>query len=221
MSIFGRQLKKEQRPASLLPKENEFWLMRGIFRDWSADRSKVGYYGLCSCSEEALCPPGKRSSQDRFYQVACNFTQKLLHDNPSAVLVEDISRSGNWGSQKDLFRQSTIHHGGIFFEEYGIDKDCYAFLFPSMPGDFLDEIFGWMAEHTCTEDIYVQYSTLNEADFPFSSISEVKEKTTVNLLIDDVHPVLILQSASSRSIEQISTMLHSSCSQEGWSFFLK
>lgn len=221
MCIFGRQSKKEQRSVSLLPKENEFWLMQGVFRDWLADQSKVGYYGLCAYSEEAICPPGERSSQDQFYQLVCNVIKRSLHDAPSVVLVEDFSHSKDWDSQKGLFRQLTLHHAGKLFEEYGPDKDCYAFVFPAIPNTFLSEIFWWMAEHTCTEDIYVQYSSLDKTDFPFSSITEIKKKTTLNLLIDDVHPVLILQLAYNYPVEQISTMLRSSCDQDGWSFFLK
>ena len=60
------------------PAEKEFWLVRGAFREWRADRSGQGYYGLCDCSTEAVCPPGERPCQDRFYRLVYGLTERML-----------------------------------------------------------------------------------------------------------------------------------------------
>ena len=75
------------------PTEKEFWLVRGAFREWQAERNGQGYYGLCGCSAEAVCPPGERPCQDRFYRLVYGLTERMLQSAPSMVLVEDLSRS--------------------------------------------------------------------------------------------------------------------------------
>lgn len=60
------------------PAEKEFWLVRGAFWEWQADRSGQGYYGLCDCSAEAVCPPGERPCQDRFYRLVYDLTERML-----------------------------------------------------------------------------------------------------------------------------------------------
>ena len=60
------------------PAEKEFWLVRGVFREWQAERSGQGYYGLCDCSAEAVCPPGERPCQGRFYRLVYGLTERML-----------------------------------------------------------------------------------------------------------------------------------------------
>ena len=63
---LGRKMSASETDERTFPAEKEFWLVRGAFREWRADRSGQGYYGLCGCSAEAVCPPGERPHQDRF-----------------------------------------------------------------------------------------------------------------------------------------------------------
>ena len=114
-----------------------------------------------------------------------------------------------------------MNNGGLVFKEIGKLKDCYAFVFSEMPNSFLKEVYWWMAEHACKEDIYVQYSVLEKVDVEESSISAIKEKTILNVLIDDTHPVLILQLAPMSSIEQVTDVLSSTCNREGWTLSVK
>lgn len=51
---LGRKKRTSEADEWAFPAEKEFWLMRGAFREWQADRSGQGYYGLCGCSAEAL-----------------------------------------------------------------------------------------------------------------------------------------------------------------------
>lgn len=55
---LGRKKSASETDERTFPAEKEFWLVRGAFREWQADRSGQGYYGLCGCSAEAVCPPG-------------------------------------------------------------------------------------------------------------------------------------------------------------------
>ena len=114
-----------------------------------------------------------------------------------------------------------MNNGGLVFKEIGKLKDCYAFVFSEMPNSFLKEVYWWMAEHACKEDIYFQYSVLEKVDVEESSISAIKEKTILNVLIDDTHPVLILQLAPMSSIEQVTDVLLSTCNREGWTLSVK
>ena len=66
---LGRKKSASETDERTFPAEKEFWLVRGAFREWQADRSGQGYYGLCDCWAEAVCPPGERSCQDRFYRL--------------------------------------------------------------------------------------------------------------------------------------------------------
>ena len=123
------------------PAEKEFWLVRGAFREWQADRSGQGYYGLCDCSAEAVCPPGERPCQDRFYRLVYGLTERMLQCAPSMVLVEDLSRSDVWARQKARFKHLALDSGGAVLEEMGEWKDCCAFVFSEMPGSFLRKAY--------------------------------------------------------------------------------
>ena len=101
------------------PAEKEFWLVRGAFREWQADRSGQGYYGLCDCWAEAVCPPGERPCQDRFYRLVYGLTERMMQSAPSMVLVEDLSRSDVWVRQKARFKQLALNNGGTVLEEMG------------------------------------------------------------------------------------------------------
>ena len=218
---LGRRKKTPEASEILFPSEKEFWLMRGEFRDWYTDRSKRGYYGLYSCSTESIYPPGEKPCQDQFYRLVYCMTKDMLQTAPSVVLIEDISRSDVWKERKNILRQLALSNGGVVFEEPDKLKDSYAFVFPEIPESFFEEVYWWMAKHTCKEDIYVQYSILEKAALGEVSISAIKEKTILNVLMDDTHPVLILQLAPTSSIEQVTDVLSSSCNREGWTLSVK
>ena len=202
------------------PAEKEFWLVRGAFREWQADRSGQGYYGLCDCSTEAVCPPGERPCQDRFYRLVYGLTERMLQGAPSMVLVEDLSRSDNWARQKARFKQFALDNGGTVLEEMGKWKDCCAFVFPDMPGSFLRDVYWWMAEHGCGEEVYAQYSVLEHMDTEMT-VSALREKTRLDILVDDTHPVLLLQLAPTSLLAQVTEALASACDGEGWALCVK
>ena len=218
---LGRKKETSESSEILFPSEKEFWLMCGEFRDWYTDRSKRGYYGLCSCSTESIYPPGEKPCQDQFYRLVYCMTKDMLQTAPSVVLIEDISRSDVWKERKNILRQLALSNGGVVFEEPDKLKDSYAFVFPEIPESFFEEVYWWMAKHTCKEDIYVQYSILEKAALGEVSISAIKEKTILNVLMDDTHPVLILQLAPTSSIEQVTDVLSSSYNREGWTLSVK
>jgi len=217
---LGRKKKIPAASESVFPSEKEFWLMYGEFRDWYTDRSKRGYYGLCRCSAESICPPGEKPCQDQFYRLVYCMTKDMLQPGPSVVLIEDLSHSDAWKERKNMFRQLALRNGGAVFVEPDELKDSYAFVFPEMPDSFFEEVYWWMAEHACKEDIYAQYSVLENAAVE-TSISAIKEKTILSVLIDDTHPVLILQLAPTSSIEQVTDVFSSSCNREGWTLSVK
>ena len=202
------------------PAETEFWLVRGAFREWQADRSGQGYYGLCDCSTEAACPPGERPYQGRFYRLVYGLTERMLQSAPSMVLVEDLSRSDDWARQKARFKQLALDSGGAVLEEMGEWKDCCAFGFPDMPGSFLRDVYWWMAEHGCGEEVYAQYSVLENVAAE-ATVSALKEKTRLDILMDDTHPVLLLQLAPASSLEPVTEALASACGGEGWTLRVK
>ena len=203
------------------PAETEFWLVRGAFREWQADRSGQGYYGLCDCWAEAVCPPGERPCQDRFYRLVYGLTERMLQGAPSMVLVEDLSRSDNWARQKARFKQFALDNGGAVLEEMGKWKDCCAFVFPDMPGSFLRDVYWWMAEHGGGEEVYAQYSVLEHMDAEDATISALREKTRLDILVDDTHPVLLLQLAPGSSLAPVTEALASACGGEGWTLCVK
>lgn len=203
------------------PAEKEFWLVRGAFREWQADRSGQGYYGLCGCSAEAVCPPGERPYQGRFYGLVYGLTERMLQSAPSMVLVEDLSRSDVWARQKARFKQLALDSGGAVLEEMGERKDCCAFVFSEMPGSFLRDVYWWMAEHGCVEELYAQYSVLEHMDTEDATVSALKEKTRLDILVDDTHPVLLLQLAPGNSLELVTEALASACGGEGWTLRVK
>ncbi len=84
----------------------------------------------------------------------------MLQSVPSMVLIEDLSRSDDCARQKACFKQFALDNGGAVLEEMGERKDCCAFVFPEMPGSFLRDVYWWMAEHGCGEEVYAQYSVL-------------------------------------------------------------
>ena len=222
MIDFLRQKKKEPEPSeALFLSEKELWLMKGEFRDWYTDENKRGYYGICSCSTESIYPPGEKSGQDQFYKLVYCMTKELLQTAPSVVFIEDISRSDAWKERKDILRQLALGNGGKIFEESDELKDSYAFVFPALPDSFFEEVYWWMAEHACKEDIYVQYSVLEDTARKEASIAAIKENARLNVLVDDIHPVFILQLAETNSMEEITDVLSNTCNREGWTLSLK
>ena len=189
------------------PAEKEFWLVRGAFREWQADRSGQGYYGLCDCWAEAVCPPGERPCQDRFYRLVYGLMERMLQSAPAMVLIEDLSRSDNWARQKARFKQLALDSGGAVLEEMGKWKDCCAFVFSEMPGSFLRDVYWWMAEHGCGEEVYAQYSVLEHMDTEMT-VSALREKTRLDILVDDTHPVLLLQLAPTSSLAPVDVGAH-------------
>lgn len=146
---LGRKKSASETDERTFPAEKEFRLVRGAFREWQAERSGQGYYDLCDCSTEAVCPPGERPCQDRFYRLVYGLTERMLQGTPSMVLVEDLSRSDVWARQKARFKQFALDNGSAVLEEMGKWKDCCAFVFSEMPGSFLRDVYWWMAEHGC------------------------------------------------------------------------
>lgn len=203
------------------PAENEFWLMRGAFRGESADLLKISYYGLPAFSTDAICPPKENSRQEQFYRLICRMTKELLKNTAAAVLVEVFSRSDAWKKQLGILEQRLTDCGGVIIEEHSNQKDSYAFVFSGLPVSFFEEVYWWMGEHTRKEDIYAQYSVLQNNFSEFGTVSEIKKATVLDISIDEVHPVLLLQADPSYSIKQVSDILSAACIQEGWLLFLK
>ena len=106
-------------------------------------------------------------------------------------------------------------------EEMGKWKDCCAFVFSEMPGPFLREAYWWMAEHGCGEEVYAQYSVLEHVAAEDATVSALKEKTRLDILVDDTHPVLLLQLAPASSLAQVTAALASACGGEGWTLRVK
>lgn len=89
-----------------------------------------------------------------------------------------------------------------------------------MPGSFLREAYWWMAEHGCGEEVYAQYSVLEHVDAE-TTVSALKEKTRLDILADDTHPVLLLQLAPASLLAPVTEALASACGGEGWTLCVK
>lgn len=68
-----------------------------------------------------------------------------------------------------------------------------------------------MAEHGCGEEVYAQYSVLEHVAAEDATVSALKEKTRLDILMDDTHPVLLLQLAPEGSFQQVTEALASAC----------
>ena len=93
--------------------------------------------------------------------------------------------------------------------------DDAAFVFSGMPGSFLRDVYWWMAEHGCGEEVYAQYSVLEHMDAEDATVSALREKTRLDILVDDTHPVLLLQLAPASSLAPVTEALASACGGEG------
>ena len=124
------------------------------------------------------------------------------------------------GTAKARFKQLVLDSGGTVSEEMGEWKDCCAFVFPDMPGSFLRDVYWWMAEHGCGEEVYAQYSVLEHMDTEMT-VSALREKTRLDISVDDTHPVLLLQLAPASSLAQVTEALASACGREGWTLCVK
>ena len=114
-----------------------------------------------------------------------------------------------------------LDSGGAVLEEMGEWKDCCAFVFSEMPGSFLRDVYWWMAEHGCGEEVYAQYSVLEHVDAEDATVSALKEKTRLDILMDDTHPVLLLQLAPASPLAPVTEALASACGREGWTLCVK
>ena len=54
-----------------------------------------------------------------------------------------------------------------------------------------------------------------------TTVSALKEKTRLDILVDDTHPVLLLQLALASSFAQVTEALASACGGEGWTLCVK
>ena len=99
--------------------------------------------------------------------------------------------------------------------------DDAAFVFSGMPGSFLRDVYWWMAEHGCGEEVYAQYSVLEHMDAEDATVSALREKTRLDILVDDTHPVLLLQLAPASSLAPVTEALASACGGEGWALCVK
>ena len=79
---------------------------------------------------------------------------------------------------------------------------------------------GW-AEHGCGEEVYAQYSVLEHVDAEDATVSALKEKTRLDILMDDTHPVLLLQLAPASPLAPVTEALASACGREGWTLCVK
>lgn len=77
-----------------------------------------------------------------------------------------------------------------------------------------------MAEHGCGEELYVQYSVLEHMAAE-TTVSALKEKTRLDILVDDTHPVLLLRLAPASSLAPVTAALASACGGEGWTLCVK
>ncbi|WP_337676388.1 hypothetical protein [Dysosmobacter sp.] len=144
----------------------------------------------------------------------------MLQCAPSMVFVEDLSHSDVWARQKARFKELALDSGGAVLEEMGEWKDCCAFVFSDMPGLFLREAYWWMAEHGCGEELYAQYSVLEHMAAE-TTVSALKEKTRLDILTDDTHPVLLLQLGPASPLAPVTEALASACGGEGWTLCVK
>lgn len=118
-------------------------------------------------------------------------------------------------------RLGRAENGGAVLEEMGEWKDCCAFVFSDMPGSFLRDVYWWMAEHGGGEELYARYSVLEHVDAENATVSALREKTRLDILIDDTHPVLLLQLAPTSSLAPVTEALASACGGEGWTLCVK
>ena len=98
--------------------------------------------------------------------------------------------------------------------------DDAAFVFSGMPGSFLRDVYWWMAEHGCGEEVYAQYSVLEHVAAE-TTVSALKEKTRLDILTDDTHPVLLLQLGPASPLAPVTEALASACGGEGWTLCVK
>ena len=111
---LGRKKSAPGADERAFPAEKEFWLVRGAFREWQADRSGQGYYGLCGCSAEAVCPPRERPCQGRFYRLVYGLTERMLQ---SALQTAGVGQrrhgSGRTGRVEGLLCVRVSRHAGF------------------------------------------------------------------------------------------------------------
>ena len=62
---------------------------------------------------------------------------------------------------------------------------------------------------------------LEHVDAEDATISALKEKTRLDILVDDTHPVLLLQLAPASSFAPVAEALASACGGEGWTLCVK
>lgn len=210
-----------EKPENGGPGKGEFWLTRGEFRDILADPAKVGYHGLFANSFEGISPPTQAPEQRPFYRLVFHTVKGLLEQVPAAVLVEECPRSERWQARLPLLKERAAEHGGVFLEERGGTCPSYAFLFPALPPAFLEELYWWWAEYACWENLRIQYSALGAPVSDYATVTQVGQGTTLNLLIDEDHPVLILQAAPDYPTKRVFETLSAVCEQEGWTLSVR
>lgn len=214
MCIPWRNTKTSKNPALTYPAAGEFHLIAGDFRDWGTISTKANYYGLCACSYDALCPPGKLSRQDQFYRLVFRVVHNFLSSFPSAILIKDFSRPAIREAHRKFIVQLTSAYAGNHFEEHGETLDSYALLFSKTPVSFLEEIYWYAAKESCESDIHFQYCALREVPATSAAADEFTKESLLNIMIDEVHPVLLLQLASDFPFRKIKSALTNACLSE-------
>lgn len=115
---LGRKKSASETDERTFPAEKEFWLVRGAFREWQADRSGQGYYGLCDCWAEAVCPPGERSCQDRFYRLVYGLTERM-----AAKRALDGARRGSFPFRCLGAAESALQAAGVGQRRRGFGRN--------------------------------------------------------------------------------------------------
>ena len=215
MCIPWRKTKTSKDSALTYPTAGDFHLIAGEFRDWVTISTKANYYGLCACSYDALCPPGKLSCQDQFYRLVFRVVYNFLTSAPSAILIKDFSKPAIREAHRKFIAQLTSSYGGIHFEERGEILDSCALLFPKTPASFLEELYWYAAKESCESDIHFQYCALRKVPAASVAADELTKESLLNIMVDEVHPVLLLQLASDFPFRKIKSALTDACLSEG------
>lgn len=206
---------KKRITEEALPAKNELWFESGVFRDWYADISKLSFYVLPSFFTNSIYPYANTPQQISFYRFVQALINALFQEHSAAVIIDDLSRSNVRKEQFVALKQQALCCGGMLFEEQYEHYDSFAFVFSSCPSSFLEQALHWYA-HSAHADAVVRYALLTEKHPSFCSLSEIASASTLNLLIDELHPVIVLQTAPKYPIERIINALRATCATEGW-----
>lgn len=201
------------------PKPDEFWLLQGNFRDYEAMPGFVGYYGIPSFFYGETVPE-QTENGEKFHRVARSTIKRLLEENPSAILIKDLSHeSANlWTDKIPEIREMTFSEGGKLLEAHDARCKQYLFVFDALPDSLFEMIYQLINRDCRYQNIYITYSALANGIQIDADIASIKEAALLNLHIDDDHPIFIIQAVPEYPLEKISEALSTACQSEGWAF---